>query len=410
MNHLFNKTRVFITVLLSLFLLSAASTDGQCNGDLDRQYRLETVGTLSAIDNVDGFFTEYVASAFERYFSQQSRLISIDLRLVDLAVSRSKLPYEKVIFDLDLLKRASQSARAESLIRTQVQKAGGIYSFTLEWLHAPKMEVIADLHFEMNEPKGEHGFIGGSLDQDLLSEGLKLQLSKLLHALPFFGQVSGRDREKVTLNIGEDEGLKVGDQVDLATIEELGPDHVSAYELEAKPGTRFAVHHGARLEEQAELLERHMELVIDSLAYSGYDWYEIASFARSPEHQGRHNRAYWEGRDYLGLGVGAVGTVAGERRVNGPKLAAYIDDPLTAPAAVEVITERTRLEERLMLGLRLADGVAFEEVVPVLDQAALERLVGLGLARVEDGRIRLAQRGRMLLHDCVAELIDDEPA
>ncbi len=221
MNHLFNKTRVFITVLLSLFLLSAASTDGQCNGDLDRQYRLETVGTLRAIDNVDGFFTEYVASAFERYFSQQSRLISIDLRLVDLAVSRSKLPYEKVIFDLDLLKRASQSARAESLIRTQVQKAGGIYSFTLEWLHAPKMEVIADLHFEMNEPKGEHGFIGGSLDQDLLSEGLKLQLSKLLHALPFFGQVSGRDREKVTLNIGEDEGLKVGDQVDLATIEEV---------------------------------------------------------------------------------------------------------------------------------------------------------------------------------------------
>ena len=197
---------------------------------------------------------------------------------------------------------------------------------------------------------------------------------------------------------------------DLATIEELAPDHVSAYELEAKPGTRFAVHHGARLEEQAELLERHMELVIDSLAYSGFDWYEIASFARSPEHQARHNRAYWEGRDYLGLGVGAVGTVAGERRVNGPKLAAYLDDPLAASVAIEVITERTRLEERLMLGLRLADGVALAEVAPVLDQAALERLVGLGLALVEDDKIQSAPRGRMLLHDCVAELLNDEPA
>jgi len=197
---------------------------------------------------------------------------------------------------------------------------------------------------------------------------------------------------------------------DLAAIEELAPDHVSAYELEAKPGTRFAVHHGARLEEQAELLERHMELVIDSLAYSGYDWYEIASFARSPEHQGRHNRAYWEGRDYLGLGVGAVGTVAGERRVNGPKLAAYIEDPLTAPAAIEAISARTRLEERLMLGLRLADGVALDEVAPVLDQAGLDRLIGLELASVEGGRIQLAQRGRMLLHDCVAELLNDEPA
>ena len=153
-----------------------------------------------------------------------------------------------------------------------------------------------------------------------------------------------------------------------------------------------------------------MELAIASLAYSGYDWYEIASFARSPEHQGRHNRAYWEGRDYLGLGVGAVGTVAGERRVNGPKLAAYIEDPLTAPATIEVISERTRLEERLMLGLRLADGVALDEVAPVLDQAALDRLIGLELASVEGGRIQLAQRGRMLLHDCVAELLNDEPA
>ena len=197
---------------------------------------------------------------------------------------------------------------------------------------------------------------------------------------------------------------------DLATLEELAPDHVSAYELEAKPGTRFAVHHGARLEEQAELLERHMDLVIDSLAYSGYDWYEIASFARGAEHQGRHNRAYWEGRDHLGLGVGAVGTVAGERRINGPKLAAYLEDPLMAPCAVERIDELTRLEERLMLGLRLAEGVALDDIAPVLDEAGLERLVGLGLAVVDDGRIRLERRGRMLLHACVTELIDDEPA
>jgi coproporphyrinogen III oxidase-like Fe-S oxidoreductase len=102
--------------------------------------------------------------------------------------------------------------------------------------------------------------------------------------------------------------------------------------------------------------------------------------------------------------------VAGERRVHGPRLAAYIDDPRTAPATIEVISERTRLEERLMLGLRLADGVALDEIAPVLDPAALDRLTGLGLAQVEDGRLRLAQRGRMLLHDCVAELIDDEPA
>ena len=157
------------------------------------------------------------------------------------------------------------------------------------------------------------------------------------------------------------------------------------------------------LEEQAELLERHMDLVIDSLAYSGYDWYEIASFARDPAHQGLHNRAYWEGREYLGLGVGAVSTVAGERRTNGPKLAAYLAD--ADEHAVEELDARTLAEERLLLGLRLADGVPVDAVADVLDRVALERLSGLGLATAVDGRIRLGRRGRMLLHDCVAELI-----
>lgn len=192
---------------------------------------------------------------------------------------------------------------------------------------------------------------------------------------------------------------------DLAVLDELRPDHVSAYELEAKPGTRFAVHHGEALAAQHDLLERHMDLVIDSLTASGYDWYEIASFARGVEHQGRHNRAYWEGRDYLGLGVGAVSTVSGVRRANGPRLAAYLEDPAAAPATEERIDARTRAEERLMLGLRLAEGVPIGAVEEVLDERGLDRLVGTGIAVVEGGRIRLERRGRMLLHDCVAELL-----
>jgi len=197
---------------------------------------------------------------------------------------------------------------------------------------------------------------------------------------------------------------------DLAVFEELGPDHVSAYELEAKPGTRFSIHHGAELEAQAELLERHMDLVIDSLGHSGYAWYEIASFARSREHEGQHNRAYWLGHDYLGLGIGAVSTVAGARRVNAPKLAAYIEDPAAAPATFELIDERTRQTEHLMLGLRLADGVPIAEVADVLNLSALERLVQIGIATTTDDTIRLDRRGRMLLHDCVADLLDDDAA
>ncbi|MGA0122944.1 MAG: coproporphyrinogen III oxidase, partial [Gaiellales bacterium] len=193
---------------------------------------------------------------------------------------------------------------------------------------------------------------------------------------------------------------------DLAVLDELAPDHVSAYELEAKPGTRFAIHHGAALAEQAERLERHMDLVIDLLGASGYEWYEVASFARTPTDRAVHNTAYWRGRDYLGLGIGAVSTVAGERRANGPKLAAYLDDPAGAACAVEVIDPETALRERVMLGLRLAEGIAIDgDLAPVIDFAGVDRLEALGVARIEGGMLRLERRGRMLLHECVAEIL-----
>ena len=199
-------------------------------------------------------------------------------------------------------------------------------------------------------------------------------------------------------------------QRDLARLGELAPDHISAYELEAKPGTRFAVHHGQRLAEQAELLERHFDVVIDTLEAAGFDWYEIASFARGSSHEGRHNRSYWLAEDYLGLGVGAVSTVGCERRTNGPRLAAYLADPAGASAQREEISPRLRQQERLLLGLRLAEGVPTAAVDGVLDRAGLARLVAIGIATVDDGTIRLARRGRMLLHDCVAELLADDAA
>ncbi len=209
------QKRAFFVGVIGLFYCVGGPSVGWCSGDLDRQFRLDTVGVLRSIDNVGGFFAEYVSDAFEAYFSQPGRFVLVDLHTVDQVISRSKLPYKKVIFDHQLLKQMTQSTHAESLIRTRVQKTGSAYFFTLEWLHAPKMEVIADVQFTLEEPRS-----GGGFERDLLSEKLKGQLSKLLHQLPFFGQVTGRDRESVTLNIGGEEGLNVGDQLELATVDE----------------------------------------------------------------------------------------------------------------------------------------------------------------------------------------------
>ena len=107
---------------------------------------------------------------------------------------------------------------------------------------------------------------------------------------------------------------------DLAEALALAPEHLSCYELEAKP--RHALHARARrgAERQAEAMETYFERVVETLTAAGYRWYETANFCRrladGRDLRSRHNLGYWLGRDYLGLGIGAVSTIDGLRRRN----------------------------------------------------------------------------------------------
>ena len=78
---------------------------------------------------------------------------------------------------------------------------------------------------------------------------------------------------------------------DLEQAVSLVPEHISAYELEAKPGTRFTHRHGAELERQAEAMESYFELVVQELTGAGYRWYETANFCRG-DRRARHNLGY----------------------------------------------------------------------------------------------------------------------
>jgi len=190
---------------------------------------------------------------------------------------------------------------------------------------------------------------------------------------------------------------------DLAEALALEPEHLSAYELEAKPGTRFTRAHGAELERQAEAMESYFELVVGALTGAGYRWYETANFCRG-DRRARHNLGYWLGHDYLGVGVGAVSTIGSLRWRNAPSIAGYVaalarrERP---PRELEELSEATRDTERLMLALRL------DEAVPVagLDPAGLEHAEGLGLARREGDRVALTDRGRFLGDAVTAELL-----
>jgi oxygen-independent coproporphyrinogen-3 oxidase len=198
----------------------------------------------------------------------------------------------------------------------------------------------------------------------------------------------------------------------------LGPEHLSCYELEAKPRTRFTHAHGAELARQADSMEGYFERVVETLTRAGYRWYETANFCREPHLAGgrdlraHHNLAYWRGRDYLGLGVGAVSTVDGTRWRTTPRLSAYLRalaDRQVPPRELESLDAEVAQRERLMLGLRLDLPVGLAELERALDLAALERVERLGLAEraTVEGRktVRLTRRGRFLGGAVTAELL-----
>jgi oxygen-independent coproporphyrinogen-3 oxidase len=207
-------------------------------------------------------------------------------------------------------------------------------------------------------------------------------------------------------------------EADLGDALALGPEHLSCYELEAKPGTRFTHAHGVELVRQADAMESYFEVVVERLTSAGYRWYETANFCRAPEGVGgrdlraRHNLAYWLGRDYLGIGVGAVSTIQGRRWRNTPRLGVYLNTANgTGPRRdVEPLSLDVRRRERVMLGLRLDQPLSLTEVASVLDHAALGRLQRLGLVRRAVDRLgtqtlTLTDRGRRLGGGVTADLL-----
>jgi oxygen-independent coproporphyrinogen-3 oxidase len=189
---------------------------------------------------------------------------------------------------------------------------------------------------------------------------------------------------------------------DLAESIALRPEHISAYELEAKPGTRFTIAHGAELERQAELMEDYFERVVVQLIGAGYRWYETANFCRDGK-RAQHNLGYWLGHDYLGLGMGAVSTLGHERRRNTPKLGRYLQGHYDRE--IELLDEDTLARERVMLGLRLDEPLPLRGLRSALDVEGLARAEQLGLAVDAGETLALTRRGRFLGGAVTAEIV-----
>jgi hypothetical protein len=210
------KASVRALKLSAAALLIASSLTAHASPEMDRRYSLQTVGVLRSSDNVDGLFSDYVARAIRDYFDTQPRFVLQDLASAQSLIDNSKVPYSKVIEDQKILEKLARGTRSETLLRTRIFKEGPRYRFTVDWLHSPKMDVLSTEVFYLDEPSN-----GNTLGAETIRSQFQSALDRLIAKIPFYAHLTGRDGETVTINSGENLGLKKGDTLWVGTIEDV---------------------------------------------------------------------------------------------------------------------------------------------------------------------------------------------
>ncbi|MEP9385113.1 radical SAM family heme chaperone HemW [Nocardioides sp. KR10-350] len=187
------------------------------------------------------------------------------------------------------------------------------------------------------------------------------------------------------------------------------PDHLSAYSLIVEDGTALArrVRRGELpMPDEDDLADKY-SAADEILRDAGLEWYEVSNWATDEAHRCRHNLLYWRGGDWWGVGPGAHSHVGGVRWWNVKHPAAYADRihaGLSPAHAREVLTAEDRRVERVLLELRLADGLPLDALDDA-GRAAVPEQVRRGLVTPAGDRLALTDSGRLLADAVVRDLL-----
>ena len=194
---------------------------------------------------------------------------------------------------------------------------------------------------------------------------------------------------------------------------DLGPDHVSAYALVVEEGTKLAaqVRRGQVPAPEDDDEADKYELADQALSAAGFGWYEVSNWARSEADRCRHNEGYWTNGDWWGVGPGAHSHVGGVRwwNVKHPNaFATRLGDGVSPAAGRELLMDEQRYDERVLLGVRLVDGLPIDDLHPE-GISAVGGLIADGLvdgpSALRPGRVVLTLRGRLLADTVVRRLL-----
>jgi oxygen-independent coproporphyrinogen-3 oxidase len=190
------------------------------------------------------------------------------------------------------------------------------------------------------------------------------------------------------------------------------PDHLSAYALTLEAATPFGRRPPAGIPDE-DLQVAQFDALVERAAAAGLPRYEISNFAK-PGRRSRHNLGYWHRADYVGLGPGAHGAFGALRywtQRSEPRWRAAALAGAWGIEGWERLSPRQVMAERLVLGLRLADGVPREWLDQHLAAGPgpggpdLGRYLSAGVMAVREGRIALTDRGVLLSDTIFAELV-----
>ena len=199
---------------------------------------------------------------------------------------------------------------------------------------------------------------------------------------------------------------------------DLKPDHISAYALVVEEGTKLGaqVRRGQVPAPDDDDEAAKYELADQILGAAGFGWYEVSNWARTKADRCRHNEGYWSDGDWWGVGPGAHSHVGGVRwwNVKHPNaFATLLNAGLSPAAGRELLTGDQRYDERVLLGVRLVDGLPTDVLRPE-GSSAVAGLIADGL--IQGGpfdppsaerprRVVLTLRGRLLADTVVRRLL-----
>ena len=198
----------------------------------------------------------------------------------------------------------------------------------------------------------------------------------------------------------------------LMTALELGPEHISAYELTPEHGTPLFEHlkQGTLIMPDEDTLADMFYKGIEMLSDHGYTHYEISNFAK-PGFECRHNLNYWDRGEYIGVGAGAHSFSGGIRTANIRDVQKYIEgvNNGTLPVSETTeITEEEALSEQIFLGLRKTKGISLNlfpsETAETIKKAVKDNQLH-GLIELNGNNLRSTRKGLILNNEVICRVL-----